>query len=528
MTNVQVLNREGAAEQIDRGNFASRATAMLEAAEERARKRQHPNGRKTARERLNLLLDKGTFHEIDRFAGGDIDEGFLGSAVITGFGEIDGRLVAVYAQDFSVQGGTLGEVEGKKIIHIMQEAMSMKIPVVSLLDSGGARIQEGVAALAEYGHIFKAISEASGVIPQISVIMGPCAGGAVYGPALTDFIIMTKNSSYMFVTGPGVVKAVTGEDVSSEELGGGSLHNVESGVAHFLAEDEEEALSYARCLLAYLPSHCGQKPPHYLYEGDAHTEERASKVYELVPESSKSAYDIVDVIESLTDYGEFLEIQPLFARSVVIGFACFEGRTVGIVANQPMHDAGTLDVSASEKAARFVQFCDAFNIPIVTLVDVPGYRPGTDQERAGIIRRGAKLITSYATATVGLITIVIRKAYGGAYIVMGSKSLGADFNYSWPSSEIAVMGSEGAVDIVFRRELRKAGQEGEDAAKTREYYQELYSRQSVNPNLSLKKGELDALIDPKDTRSVICRSLRVLASKQRPPASARIHHNAPM
>lgn len=532
MSKVQLLPaRDADAEQDDkeigRNNFRDRANEMLELAEARARDRQHPKGRKTARERIRMLLDEGTFAEIDRFAGGDIDQGYLGCGVITGFGTVEGRPVAVYAQDFSVLGGTLGQTEGRKIMHLMDQAMRLRIPVISLLDSGGARIQEGVAALAEYGHIFKAISDASGVIPQISVILGPCAGGAVYGPALTDFIIMTKRSSYMFVTGPGVVKAVTGEDISSEELGGGDLHNIESGVAHFLAEDEEQALEYARGLLTYLPSNCQEEPPRYAFEEDPQTTANAQAVADLVPESPKEGYDCRDVIEALVDHGEFLEVHSLFAPNVVVGFACFNGTPVGIVSNQPSVDAGTLDVNASEKSARFVQMCDAFSLPIVTLVDVPGYRPGSEQERAGIIRRGAKLITAYSTASVPMVTIIVRKAYGGAFIVMGSKSLGADFNYSWPSSQIAVMGSEGAVDIVFRKQLRRAGEEGRDVAEQRAYYQELYSKQSVNPNLSLNIGELDALIDPKDTRSIICRSLRVLESKRRSVATDRYHNNPP-
>lgn len=514
--------------QFDRSNFATRASEMMEEAESRARARQHPKGRQTARERIDLLLDAGTFNEIHRFAGGDIDQGYLGSAVVTGFGTIDGRQVAVYAQDFSVQGGTLGEIEGRKITHLMRQAVRLRIPIISLLDSGGARIQEGVAALTQYGEIFKATTEASGVVPQISVILGPCAGGAVYGPALTDFIIMTKESSYMFVTGPSVVKASTGEDISSEDLGGGAMHNSESGVAHFLADSEDEALDYTRTLLSYLPSHCEAPAPQYAYDPATDAPPAAHLVGDLVPEHPKQPYDMVELIEALADNEEFLEIQPLFAPSVVVGFACFEGRTAGIVANQPEHDAGTLDVNASEKAARFVQFCDAFGIPVVTLVDVPGYRPGSEQERAGIIRRGAKLITAYATATVPLITVIVRKAYGGAYIVMGSKSLGADMNYSWPSSQIAVMGSEGAVDIVYRRQLRKEAKEGYDVEQRRQYYQDLYSRQSVNPNLSLSTGALDALIEPGQTRNVISHSLQILQTKDRTVSSPRIHDNAPL
>ncbi len=514
-------------EAIGRRNFYDRTHSILEAAEERARESQHARGRKTARERLDFLLDEGSFNELNRYAGGDIEAGELGSAVITGIGTLDGRPVAVYAQDFSIRGGTLGKVEGDKILLLMDRAISMRIPIIALLDSGGARIQEGVTALAQYGRIFRKTTEASGVVPQISVILGPCAGGAVYGPALTDFIIMTKNSSYMFVTGPSVVKAATGEEISSEDLGGGDLHNSVSGVAHFLAEDEEEALEYARTLLSYLPQNCDKKPPRYLFE-DGGTETRAREVASLVPESPKQDYDMVEVIEALVDHGEFLEVQPLFSPSIVVGFACFEGRPVGIVANQPSVDAGTLDVNASEKAARFVQFLDAFGIPIITLVDVPGYRPGSEQERAGIIRRGAKLITAYATATVPMITVIIRKAFGGAYIVMGSKSLGADMNFSWPASQIAVMGSEGAVDIVFRRQLAAAGKEGRNVAEQRAHYQEMYERQSMNPNLSLKNGELDALIEPSMTREYICRSLAVLHLKDRTVTTPRVHDNAPM
>ncbi|MDO5746589.1 MAG: acyl-CoA carboxylase subunit beta [Actinomycetaceae bacterium] len=523
-----LVSEDQLAKHLQRDDVAASSQAIVAAAEEKARQRQHPKGSQTARERIAFLLDDNTFTEIARFSGGDMNRGDIGSAVITGFGRINDRPVAVYAQDFSVKGGTLGEVEGRKITRLMSEAMRVRIPVISLLDSGGARIQEGVAALAQYGKIFKATSTASGVIPQISVILGPCAGGAVYGPALTDFIIMTKKSSYMFVTGPGVVKAATGESISSEALGGGNLHNAESGVAHFLAEDEHEALDYVRAILSYLPSHCEEKPPVYHFEEDDITRELAQNVGKLVPESPKQPYDIVKVIESLVDHGEFLEIQPLFAQSVVIGFACFEGQPVGIVANQPLHDAGTLDVNASEKAARFVQMCDAFSLPIITLVDVPGYRPGSEQERAGIIRRGAKVITSYATASVPLITIILRKAFGGAYIVMGSKSLGADINFSWPSTQIAVMGADGAVDIVYRKELKAAKEKGEDLEAVRTHYQKLYERESVNPHLSLHKGELDSLINPEDTRLAICHSLSVLQRKQRPERSPRFHSNAPV
>lgn len=513
---------------VSRANFVERNHEVVAAAEERARARQHPHGRQTARERIASLLDEGSFFEVNRFAGGDIEKGALGSSVITGVGTIDSRPVAVYSQDFSVQGGTLGQVEGDKILQLMDRALSLRIPIIALLDSGGARIQEGVTALAQYGRIFKKITECSGVVPQISVILGPCAGGAVYGPALTDFIIMTKKSSYMFVTGPSVVKAATGEDIAAEDLGGGDLHNTISGVAHFLAEDEDEALDYARTLLSYLPSHCEEAPPVYEFDPLTCTPPNAHLVGDLVPESPKQAYDMVEVIEAIADNEEFLEVQPLFAPSVLIGFASFEGRPAGIVASQPLADAGTLDVDASEKAARFVQFCDAFGLPVVTLVDVPGYRPGSEQERAGIIRRGAKLITAYATANVPLVTIIIRKAFGGAYIVMGSKSLGADVNFSWPSSQIAVMGSEGAVDIVFRRQLAEAGKAGRNVAEQRAHYQALYEKHSVNPNLSLRGGQLDGLIEPGRTREAIARSLVLLAHKDRSVHSPKVHDNAPM
>lgn len=516
------------AEGLSRTNFAERNRHMVETAEAKARARQHARGRRTARERLIELLDDNSFFELNRFAGGDIEHVAMGSAVITGVGTIDGRRVAVYAQDFSVQGGTLGQVEGDKILALMERALQLRIPIIALLDSGGARIQEGVTALAQYGRIFKKTTECSGVVPQISVILGPCAGGAVYGPALTDFIIMTRHSSYMFVTGPSVVKAATGEDISSEELGGGDIHNTISGVAHFLADDETEALDYARTLLSYLPSHCEEKPPIFAFDPRVSEPPHASRVAELVPESPKQAYDMTQVIETIADNEEFLEVQPLFAPSILIGFASFGGIPVGIVASQPLADAGTLDVDASEKAARFVQFCDAFGIPIVTLVDVPGYRPGSEQERAGIIRRGAKLITAYGSATVPMITIILRKAFGGAYIVMGSKSLGADVNFSWPSAQIAVMGSEGAVDIVFRRQLAAAGEQGRNVAEQRAYYQEMYDRQSVNPNLSLRNGQLDGLIEPSRTREAICRSLITLQTKDRTICTPRVHDNAPM
>lgn len=501
---------------------------LSEVAEEKALAFQHAKGKQTARERLAALLDPDSFVEIGEFAGGDVTKGFLGAAVITGFGEIAGRQVAVYAQDFSIRGGTLGAAEGAKILALMDKAMALKIPLISMLDSGGARIQEGVIALSQYGRIFKKTCQASGMIPQISIILGPCAGGAVYSPALTDFIIMTKENSHMFVTGPDVVRAVTGENVSLADLGGGQLHNFQSGVAHYLAEDEEDALDYVRSLLTYLPSHCDELPPHYDYTPSKDDELAAAEVGSIVPAESRQPYDIVKVIEHLVDYGEFVEIQENFAASIVIGFACINGSAVGIVADQPNHNAGTLDVDASEKAARFVRCCNAFGIPIVTLVDVPGYRPGTEQEQAGIIRRGAKLIFAYANASVPMVTVILRKAYGGAYIVMGSKSIGADFTYAWPDAEIAVMGAEGAVNILKRREIKAAGPDKKDMAEAAAKLAAEYQAESINPNLSIQTGDLDGIIDPSTTRQAITESLEVLRSKDRSHPGPKRHSNGPL
>lgn len=502
--------------------------ALAEAGEEKARAFQHSKGKQTARERLDALLDPNSFVEVGQFAGGDAASGFTGAAVITGFGEIQGRQVAVYAQDFSVKGGTLGKVEGEKICHLLDRAMALRVPVISLLDSGGARIQEGVVALGQYGRIFKKTCQASGLIPQISIILGPCAGGAVYCPALTDFIIMTKENSHMFVTGPDVVRAVTGEDVSLADLGGAQLHNQTSGVAHYLADDEADALDYVRSLLTYLPNHCDEPTPTYEYFPSAHDEESAASIASLVPSESRLPYDMVAVIENLVDHGEFLQVQEYFASSIVIGFACINGRAVGIVADQPEVNAGTLDVDASEKAARFVRCCDAFGLPIVTLVDVPGYRPGTDQESAGIIRRGAKLIYAYANATVPMVTVILRKAYGGAYIVMGSKSIGADFTYAWPQAEIAVMGAQGAVNILNRRDIKAAGPDPADMAKKSAELAAEYQSKNINPHLSVSSGELDGVIEPASTRQVIAEALEVLANKDSSHPGPKRHSNGPL
>ncbi|WP_043535644.1 acyl-CoA carboxylase subunit beta [Actinomyces polynesiensis] len=497
-------------------------------AEERAAARQHPKGKLTARERMEAFFDDGAWTEVGQFVGGDIRGGDTGAAVHTGYGKVQGRMVAAYAQDFSNRGGTLGRVEGDKIIALYDTAIRLRIPVVGMQDSGGARIQEGVVALSQYGRIFRKSCQASGLVPQISLILGPCAGGAVYSPALTDFIIMTRDHSHMFVTGPDVVRATTGEDVSFEELGGAAMHNFHSGVAHYLAETEQEAIDYVRSLLDYLPSSCESPAPRYDYEADAQDLAAARAVGDLVPTSARRPYDVVEVVQHLVDHGEFVEVQQLFAPRIVVGLACLEGRPVGIVANQPMVDAGTLDVDASEKAARFVRFCDAFGLPIVTLVDVPGYRPGTQQEQAGIIRRGAKLISAYANATVPMVTVDLRKAYGGAYIVMGSKSIGADLAFAWPDAEIAVMGAEGAVSIMYRRELAAAAAEGRDVEAERTRLVEEYRASTVNPDLSVRTGELDGIITPSRTRRVLVDSLELLRSKDQSCPHLKRHDNGPL
>ena len=513
---------------INRADFAAYQNSLAEKAEARAQERQHAKEKNTARERIAMFVDEGSFMEMGQFVGGNMAAGFSGAAVVTGIGQVDGRPVAVYAQDFSIAGGTLGESEGDKIISLMDKALELSIPIVAMLDSGGARIQEGVVALSQYGRIFRKTVEASGVIPQISVIVGPCAGGAVYCPALTDFIVMTREHAHMFVTGPDVVRATTGEEVSFADLGGAAVHNFQSGVAHYQAEDEADALDYTRALLTDLPSKCDAPARRWDYEEGPEDLLNAQSIAALVPESSKQPYDMVEVIRHLVDYGEFVQVQELFAPSIVVGFACFNGESVGIVANQPLHEAGTLDVDASEKSGRFVQFCDAFNVPVVTLVDVPGYRPGTEQEQAGIIRRGAKLIWSYANASVPLVTVVLRKAYGGAYIVMGSKALGGDMNFAWPGAEIAVLGADGAVAITGRRELAKAKAEGRDLAAVHKELSDAYTRENVNPYLSVARGELDAIITPEDTRSTIVSALRILRTKDRTHPGTRRHGNMPM
>lgn len=503
------------------------------AAGETAIEKQHAKGKKTARERIAMLLDPGSFVEVDEFVrhransfGMDAKRPY-GDSVVTGFGTIHGRQVAVYSQDFTIFGGSLGEAAGNKIIKIMELAIKTGVPIIGMLDSGGARIQEGVIALGKYGEIFRLNTHASGVIPQISIIMGPAAGGAVYSPALTDFVIMVDKTSNMFVTGPDVIKTVTGEDVGMEELGGARTHNETSGVAHYLANDEEDAIDYVKSLVGFLPENNLTETTVYQAETELEITEADQKLNQLIPDSPNQPYDMHTVIESVVDEGEFLEIQPLFAPNIIVGFARIDGHSVGVIANQPLQMAGTLNIEAGEKAARFVRFCDAFSIPILTLVDVPGYLPGTDQEWAGVIRRGAKLLYAYAEATVPLITVITRKAYGGAYIVMGSKQLGADINLAWPTAEIAVMGGQGAVNILFRDKIKQAEDAGEDVAKVREQLAQEYTYNVASPFLAAERGELDGVIEPAATRTAIIRSLRGLKTKRAnlPPKK---HGNIPL
>ncbi|MEN9660427.1 MAG: hypothetical protein RLZZ443_356, partial [Actinomycetota bacterium] len=448
-------------------------------------------------------------------------------SVVTGVGTINGRQVAIYSQDFTIFGGSLGEAAGNKIIKVMDLAIATGVPCIGMLDSGGARIQEGVIALGKYGEIFKRNTMASGVIPQISIIMGPAAGGAVYSPALTDFVIMVDKTSNMFVTGPDVIKTVTGEDVGMEELGGALTHNKTSGVAHYLASDEEDAIDYARALLSYLPENNLAEAPVLEPASVLEVTDEDRKLDTIIPDSPNQPYNMLSIIESLVDDNEFLEVQPLYAPNIIIGFARIDGRSVGVIANQPQQMAGTLNIEAGEKAARFMRFCDAFSIPILTLVDVPGYLPGTDQEWAGVIRRGAKLLYAYAEATVPLVTVITRKAYGGAYIVMGSKQLGADINLAWPTAEIAVMGGQGAVNILFRDQIKKAEEAGMDVNAVRAKLAAEYTYNVASPFLAAERGELDGIIEPSATRIQVIKALRALRTKrsQMPPKK---HGNIPL
>ncbi len=475
---------------------------------------QHQRGRLTARERIDLLMDKGSFREIDAFVEhrttdfGLDKQKYLGDSVVTGWGTIDGRLIYIFSQDFTVFGGSLGEVHAEKICKILDMAMKNGAPVIGLNDSGGARIQEGVVSLGGYADIFLRNTLASGIIPQISVIMGPCAGGAVYSPALTDFIIMVRGSSYMFVTGPEVVKAVTHEEVSFEELGGASVHAEVSGVCHMSADSEADALYLIRKLLSYLPQNNMEDPPFVSNGDDPLRMEEA--LDSLIPDDPGKAYDIKDVIRPIVDDGQFFEVHESYAQNVVVGFARLGGHSIGIIANQPAVLAGVLDINSSEKAARFVRFCDAFNLPILTFVDVPGFMPGTGQEHGGIIRSGAKLLYAYCEATVPKLTVVTRKAYGGAYDVMSSKHIRGDVNLAWPSAEIAVMGPDGAVNIIFRKELAQA----DDPVRRKAELVAEYRQKFANPYVAASRGYIDDVIEPRETRPRLINALEMLSNKR--------------
>ncbi len=518
----------------------------VHAGSERAVERQHAKGKRTARERIERLLDPGSFTEFDELARhrahdfGIAANRPYGDGVVTGFGTIDGRQVCVFSQDFTIFGGSLGEVYGEKIVKVMDHALKVGCPVIGINDGGGARIQEGVVALGLFAEIFYRNVIASGVIPQISLIMGPCAGGAVYSPAITDFTLMVEGTSHMFITGPDVIKTVTGEEVSFEELGGAHSHNVRSGVAHYQAKDEDDCLEFARELLSYLPSNNMDDPPSS-GAGDAsfnsspespygapETTDTDAELDGLIPDSPNQPYDMHEVIAHVVDDGVFTEVHALFAQNIIVGFGRVEGTPVGVVANQPLHFAGCLDIDASEKAARFVRTCDAFNIPILTFVDVPGFLPGTAQEWGGIIRRGAKLIYAYAEATVPKITVITRKAYGGAYDVMGSKHLRADINLAWPTAQIAVMGAQGAVNILYRRELTAARESGDGAeAALRVERVTEYEDTLANPYIAAERGYVDAVIRPAETRAQVTVALRALRTKRQtlPPKK---HGNIPL
>jgi propionyl-CoA carboxylase beta chain len=489
--------------------------------------RIHESGRFTARERIHFLFDEGTFQEMGVFVThrstwpGMADNKIVGDGVVCGHGLINGRNVFAFAQDFTIFGGSLSEANAGKIIRLMDMAVDNGAPIVGLCDSGGARIQEGVASLGGYADIFLRNTLASGVVPQISAIMGPSAGGAVYSPALTDFIVMVKETSHMFITGPNVIKKVTHEDVTFEELGGAITHNSKSGVAHFIADDDEDCIDLIKDLLSYLPQNNMEDPPFLATQDDPGRTEPA--LNELVPDNPREPYDIKDVIHFVVDDGEFLEVQPLWSTNIVVGFARMNGHVVGIVANQPLHLAGVLNIDSSIKGARFVRFCDAFNIPLITFEDVPGFLPGTDQEWGGIIRHGAKLIFAYCEATVPKLTVITRKAYGGAYCVMSSKHIRSDYNVAWPTAEIAVMGAEGAVNILYRKEISAA----EDEEAERKKYIDQYTDALANPYVAAGLGYLDDVIMPENTRPMVIHALEGLLNKrqQLPPKK---HGNIPL
>ncbi|HYI58619.1 MAG TPA: acyl-CoA carboxylase subunit beta [Microlunatus sp.] len=510
-------------------DLEQRVAQALHAGSEAAVERHHARGRQTARERIEMLLDEGSFLELDEFARhrstsfGMEQRRPFGDGVITGFGTVDERPVCVFSQDVTVFGGSLGQVYGEKIVKIIDFALKTGCPLIGINEGGGARIQEGVVSLGLYGEIFRRNTHASGVIPQISLIMGAAAGGHVYSPALTDFVVMVDQTSQMFITGPDVIKTVTGEDVSMEELGGGRTHNTKSGNAHYLGVDEEDAISYVRELLSYLPQNNLEDPPAYDAGSALDPTDDDLALDSVIPDSPNQPYDMHEVISRVLDDGEFCEVHTLFAPNIVVGFGRVDGRSVGVVANQPLHFAGCLDIDASEKAARFVRTCDAFNVPVITFVDVPGFLPGTDQEWNGIIRRGAKLIYAYAEATVPLVTVITRKAYGGAYDVMGSKHLGADVNLAWPTAQVAVMGAQGAVNILYRKEIADA----DDPEARRAELITAYDDELANPYLAAERGYVDAVIMPHETRVEITRVLRLLRTKREtlPPKK---HGNIPL
>jgi propionyl-CoA carboxylase beta chain len=488
---------------------------------------QHKRGKLTARERIEQLLDPNSFVELDPFVVhictdfGMADKKIPGDGVVTGYGTIEGRLVYLFSQDFTVFGGSLGEMFAKKVCKIMDLAMKAGVPIIGINDSGGARIQEGAPSLAGYGDIFFKNVLASGVIPQISAIMGPCAGGAVYSPALTDFIIMVDKTSHMFITGPEVIKTVLAQEVTFEELGGARVHNQTSGVAHFMANNEEEGINIIKKLFSYLPSNNMEDPP--IVETGDDPNRTDEHLAEIIPDDPDKPYDMKEIILNVVDNGDFLEVQPLWAPNIVIGFARLNGRPVGVVANQPKYFAGTLDIKSTTKAGRFVRFCDCFNIPVVTFVDVPGLLPGIDQEHGGIIRHGSKLLYAYIEATVPKITVITRKAYGGAYVVMGSKHSGGDINYAWPTAEIAVMGPEGAINIIFRKELAAAKDPAEKRAELVREYKEKFS----NPYVAQQKAYIDDVIEPAHTRPRLISALEMLATKREPRPSKK-HANIPL
>jgi acetyl-CoA carboxylase carboxyltransferase component len=494
---------------------------------EKAVKKQHERGKLTARERLDLLFDAGSFNELDMFVSHrcvnfNMQKTEIPSdGVVIGYGLVEGRTVFAFSQDFTARAGTMGEMQSKKVCKVMDLAMKAGAPIVGIDDSGGARIQEGIDALFGYGEIFFRNSAASGVIPQITAIMGPTAGGAVYSPAMTDWIFMVKKTSYMFITGPDVIRAVTGEEITQEELGGAMTHNAKSGVAHFACESDEDAIESIKELLSYLPSNNMEDPP--LVETGDDPLRTDPGLNEIIPDDPRKSYDMKDVIRSIVDNGDFFEPHEYYARNMIICFARLNGRTIGILANQPMHLAGCLEVNASDKATRFIRFCDAFNIPLLTLTDVPGYLPGKDQEWSGIIRHGAKLLWCYSEATVPKLTLITRKAYGGAYIAMCSRHLGADFVFAWPAAEIAVMGAEGAANIIHRREIKGA----DDPKSKREQKISEYRKLFSNPYIAASRGYVDAIIEPSNTRPTLISALEAIINKRetRPPKK---HGNIPV